>query len=262
VHDDGFRPGILKFCAYSGFVFVVLWPLAAGVIADGQFILPPSAATPSSDVVASYTDHITRIQIAATLLIFSSMFYTTWGMAVTMMTRKKEGDWPILFYIQLISLACCVVVVFLIGYFWAAASWRAGETDDKVTQAFNDIGWLGVLYTGAPFAVYMLALAAGTLADKSDTPVYPRWSAYLNIFVSIFMFEAAGILFFKTGPFSQNGVAVFYIPMIVFFCWIVVFAYLAVRAVNNEIAARSPAVAEVPNPAAPEGDKDAAPAPV
>ena len=50
------------------------------------------------------------------------------------------------------------------------------------------------------------------------------------------MCEACLLLFFKTGPFSQNGVLVFYIPMIVFFVWIVVFSVLTVRAINAETA--------------------------
>lgn len=239
MYSDGFNPRILKFCAWTGIFFCFLWPVAAGAVTGGVYILPPSAANSAATTVGTYLDHLVPVRTACTLLIFSSMFYITWGMGVSMLTKKREGEWPILFYIQMISLAACVVVVMLIGYFWAAASWRAGDTLPQVTQALNDIGWLGVLYTGAPFAVYQLALAAGTFMDKSERPVYPRWSAYFNILVSFFMFEAALILFFKTGPFSQNGVLVFYIPMVIFFSWIVVFSILALRAINTEVAARA-----------------------
>jgi hypothetical protein len=238
MYSDGFNPRVMKFCAGTGLFFCFLWPFAAWFVSGGVFILPPSAANSAATTVETYTNHLVPIRVAATLLIFASMFYTTWGMAVTLMTKKREGQWPILFYIQVISLACSVVVVFLIGFFWGAASWRASETSKEVTQGFNDMGWLGVLYTGAPFAVYMLAIAAGTFMDKSEHPVFPRWSAYFNLFVTFFMFEAALILFFKTGPFSQNGILVFYVPMIVFFSWIVVFSVLTIRAVNQEVAIR------------------------
>jgi hypothetical protein len=157
-------------------------------------------------------------------------------MAVSMLTKKVEREYPILFYIQIVSLAACVVVVLLIGFLWGAAAFRAGETSPEVTQALNDLGWLGVLFTGAPFAAYQLALAAVTFSDKSEHPVYPRWSAYMNVFVSFFMIEAGLILFFKTGPFSQNGVFVFYMPMVVFFVWILTFSFLALRAVDAKAA--------------------------
>ena len=106
-----------------------------------------------------------------------------------------------------------------------------------MTQALNDLGWLGVLFTGAPFALFQIALAVSILMDHSPRPVFPRWSGYFNLFSSFFMCEASLLLFFKTGPFSQNGVLVFYVPMIVFFTWIIVFTVLTVRAINGEAAA-------------------------
>lgn len=238
-NSDGFHPSVLKFCAWSGLIFCLMWLTGAGPVTGWVYLPPPSAADAAAKTVADYADHLMWMRIGCTMMIFSSMFYTTWGMVVSVLTRKIEGEYPILFFVQTVSLAVCVVVVMYIGYFWAAATFRAGETAPEITQALNDIGWLGVLYTGAPFAVYQIALATVTLLDKSERPVYPRWSAYVNLFVSFFMCEAAGILFFKSGPFSQNGLFVFYVPMIVFFIWIIVFSFLALKAINTEVASRA-----------------------
>jgi hypothetical protein len=54
------------------------------------------------------------------------------------------------------------------------------------------------------------------------------------------------LLFFKTGPFSQNGVLVFYVPMIVFFTWILIFSVLTIKAVNAEEAAGEQPAAPTP----------------
>jgi hypothetical protein len=234
MRDDGFDPRVLKFLAYTGYVFAFLWPFAAIVIASCQYILPPSAADSALKVVSDYRAHTTGIRLATVVFILSSIFYTTWSMSVAQMVRRRERRWPVLFNTMLVAIACEVVVVMLIGFFFAAAAWRPGETSPQVTQAFNDLGWLGVLFTGAPFGLFQLCLAATTFLD--DNPVYPRWSAYFNLFTSFFMFEACLLLFFKTGPFSQNGLMVFYVPMIVFFAWIVVFSVLTVRAINAESA--------------------------
>jgi hypothetical protein len=239
MYSDGFNPAVLKFCAWTGVFFCFLWPFSAIVVSGGVYILPPSAADAATKTVADYTHNIFGMRLAATLFIFASMFYTTWGMVVSFMAKKIEGDYPILFYIQMIAQACNVVVVMLIGYFFGAAAWRAGEVPPEITQVLNDIGWLGVLFTGAPFAVYQIALAVVTFSDKSENPVYPRWSGYLNLFTSIFMIEAALILFFKTGPFSQNGLFVFYVPMIIFFVWILTFSFLSLKAINLEVALRT-----------------------
>lgn len=234
---DGFNPKVLKFCAYTGLAFAFFWPFAATVVANFQYILPPSAADPAAKVVAEYLANTTRIRIATVIFIFSSILYTTWSVSIIQMVRRRERQWPILFNIMMISVACEVVVVMFIGFFFGCAAWRPGETSPAVTQALNDLGWLGVLFTGAPFALFQLALAATTLMDNSARPPFPRWSAYLNIFASVFMCEASMLLFFKTGPFSQNGVLVFYVPMIVFFVWIITFSILTIRAINDEASA-------------------------
>lgn len=240
MYKDGFNPRIFKFCAWCGVIFCIMWLGGAGPMSSWLYLPPPSAADTAATTLADYsTRNLMLMRIGITIANFASAFYLVWGMAVSMLTKKIEGEYPLLFYIQVVSLAVCVVVVLYIAYFWGAASWRPGETSADVTQAMNDLGWLGVLYTGAPFASYQIALAVSTLLDKSPTPVYPRWSAFLNLFVAFFMFEAAGILMFKTGPFSQNGLFVFYVPMIVFFVWILTFSWLALRAINAEVARRN-----------------------
>lgn len=239
MHDDGFNPRVLKFLAWTGPLFTLMWLTGAGPTTGWIYLPPPSAADTAAQTLSDYTQNVFLIRLGCIIMITSSIFYTSWGMLVSILTRKIEKDYPIFFYIQVISLAACVVVVMLIGYFWGAASWRAGETLPELTQALNDIGWLGVLFTGAPFAAYQIALACAIFLDQSERPVYPRWSAFMNLFVSFFMIEAGLLLFVKTGPFSQNGVFVFYTPMVVFFVWILTFSYLPIKAINAEAAARA-----------------------
>ena len=157
---DGFNPKVLKFCAYTGLAFAFFWPFAATVVANYQYILPPSAADPAAKVVAEYLANTTRIRVATVIFIFSSILYTTWSVSIIQMVRRREREWPILFNIMMVAVACEVVVVMFIGFFFGAAAWRPGETSADVTQALNDLGWLGVLFTGAPFALFQLALAA------------------------------------------------------------------------------------------------------
>jgi hypothetical protein len=234
MNPNNFSTGVLRFCAWTGPIFVLMWLIGAGPTTGWVFLPPPSAADSAAKTVADYTSHLVPIRIGCILMIFSCMFYTSWGMVITMLAKKAEQGLPILFYIQVVSLAACVVVVLLIGFFWGAASFRAGETAPEVTQALNDLGWLGVLFTGAPFTAWAFALSAVTLMDKSLRPVFPRWTAYLNIFAGITFVEAALILCFKTGPFSQNGLFVFYLPMVTFFVWIVVLSWVSLRAIAAE----------------------------
>lgn len=235
MREDGFDPRVLRFCAWTGFAFAFAWPFAAFVLAHGQYIPAPSAARSANKVVSDYLAHLTGIRIATVVFIFSSILYTTWSMAIIQMVRLRERRWPILFNIMVVAVACEVVVVMFIGFFFACAAWRPGQTSPDVTQALNDLGWLGILFTGAPFALFQLALAATTFLD-GDRSTYPRWTAYYNVFTSVFMIEASLLIFVKTGPFSQNGVAVYWVPMTVFFVWIVTFGVQTLKAISREAA--------------------------
>jgi hypothetical protein len=249
VGSDRSSSGVLKVCAWLGPAFTAMWLIGAGPLSHWTYILPPSAANTAAQTLSSYLEHTVAIRIGCVFMIFACVLYTFWGMAVSMLARRLEGDRPILFYVQVISLAACVVVVMFIGFFWGVAAFRPGETSPEVTQALNDLGWFGVLFTGAPFAAYQIALAAATL--RSDETVFPRWSAYLNLFVSVFMIEASLIIFFKTGPLSQNGLFVFYLPMIIFFAWICAMSYLSLKAVKAERTETGPAVGAATVEAAP-----------
>jgi hypothetical protein len=232
----------MKFCAWLGPAFTLMWLGGAGPTSGWTYILPPSAANTSAQTLQSYMDNLVAIRVGCVLMIFSCVLYTVWNMAITMLARQLEGDRPILFYIQVISIAACVVVVMFIGFFWGVAAFRAGETSAEVTQALNDLGWFGVLFTGAPFFAYQVAL--GTAILRSPNPIFPRWVAFYNFFVSAWMFEACFIIFFKEGPFSQNGALVFYVPMIMFFVWICLMSYIVLRTLKAEERAATGSTAD------------------
>ena len=233
--------GVIKFLAWLGPAFTAMWLFGAGPVTHWTYILPPSAANSAATTLNTYLEHTVAIRVGCIFMIFASVLYAFWGMSISMLSRRSEGSRPVLFYCQVINLAACVVVVMFIGFFWGVAAFRPGETTPEITQALNDLGWFGVLFTGAPFAGYQWALAASILRDKSDNPPFPRWSAFYNLFISMFMVEASLILFFKTGPFSQNGALVFYAPMIAFFTWICLMSALTLKAVKTESGGTPPA---------------------
>ena len=235
---------VLKLCAWMGPLFTLMWLGGAGPITGWVYILPPSAANTSAQTLQSYLDHLVPIRIGCILMIFSCVLYTCWNMAISTVARRMEGERPILFHIQAISIAASVVVVMFIGFFWGVAAFRAGQTSPEVTQVLNDLGWFGVLFTGAPFFCYQVALAAQIL--RAEQPVFPRWVAFMNIFVSVFMFEACFIIFFKDGPFSQNGALVFYAPMICFFVWICTMSGMLLNALKSEEHMEKPGVMQEP----------------
>jgi hypothetical protein len=229
-----FNPGVIKFCAWMGPAFTLMWLVGSAPLAHFVFVPPPSAGNSALRTVHDYVHHLTGVRIGCVFMIFSSALYGFWGMAVSIYARPAEGHRPILFYCQVVCLACCVVVIMFIGFFWGVAAFRPGQTSPDVTQALNDLGWFGVLFTGAPFTGWAWALAAAIFLDKSERPWYPRWMAYLNVWAGLMYIEACLLIFFKHGPFSQDGFAVFYVPVVFFFVWIIALSVMVMRAVDAE----------------------------
>jgi hypothetical protein len=70
-----------------------------------------------------------------------------------------------------------------------------------------------------------IAIAVAVFSDRSRVLVFPRWVAYLNLWVVLLFIPTGVITFFKTGPFTYGGVLGFYIPLAVFAVWLVAMPY-------------------------------------
>ena len=104
MYPDGFNPRVLKFCAWTGLVFCLMWLTGAGPVTGWVYLPPPSAADAAVKTVTDYTNHLLWVRIGCTMMIFSSIFYTTWGITVSMLAKKIEGNYPILFIFRLLAL--------------------------------------------------------------------------------------------------------------------------------------------------------------
>src|SRR5260370_9014071 len=82
--------------------------------------------------------------------------------------------------------------------------------------------------------VQVLAIAMAVFADRAGVPVFPRWVAYLNLWVVVLFIPTGVITFFKTGPLTYGGVLGFYIPLAVFAVWLVAMPYAVCRHLLRE----------------------------
>lgn len=66
-------------------------------------------------------------------------------------------------------------------------------------------------------------------------PDFPRWAPYLSLWTALLFIPACLIFWFKVGPFSWNGVVACYIPVFIFFIWVLGLTVLAIQAVRREV---------------------------
>jgi hypothetical protein len=187
----------------------------------------------AEQVARYYHDNALSIRIGLVFTMIAYSLMCVWGVAMASQTRRKEGMFPTLTYLQLTCMAAGTAQIVVNTGLWAAASFRAGEIAPEITQALNDAGFIILLGTWFPFTVWAIALGLGILLDKSDTPVYPRWSGYFSVWAGIGFVPGGTVWFFKSGPFGWTGVVCMYVPFAVFGAWLLYFAYQTAQNVKR-----------------------------
>jgi hypothetical protein len=86
-----------------------------------------------------------------------------------------------------------------------------------------------LLGTWMPFTFWCIALGMSVLLDKTETPVFPRWSGYMSILVGVSFIPGNGEYFFFEGAMGWNGLIAMYIPFITFGIWVLYFSYQSFR---------------------------------
>jgi hypothetical protein len=204
---------IWLFCVWS-------WPLA--IVAFGVpfvflagFVPPPSPAWSAQELSDFFADNTTGIRVGIIAAMFASGFLLPFYTVVSAEIKKIEGEPGLLGTMQFGGAVMLVLVFQLICLVWITASFRPG-TDPQITQTLNDFCWF-VWSTFIPtYMVQFFCMAVAGFLDKRERPLWPRWAAYMNLWVAVT--GAGGVLavFFKTGPFAWNGIIGFWIPVILF----------------------------------------------
>ena len=217
-------------CLWAGPVFLAVF--FGGIIIAGW--LPPLSANLSAQQVASiYVHDADRIRMGAVLIGMSGMFQGIWCVVMSIQLRRIEGDRPLLTYLQLIAGGVGILVVVIPAFVFGAAAFEPTR-DPEITKALHDFGWLTMVGIGWPTVLQCLAVAGAVLTDSRETPVFPRWFGWFNIWTILGLIPGPFLFFFHTGPFAWNGVATFWLPGSVFGLWFGVWFVVLRRAIAQE----------------------------
>lgn len=225
-------------CAWLAASSIVL--LFVGFFAVSGYV-PPRPASDSAQAIADfYRQHTDRIRIGLAIMLVA---WAGWGPLTAVMSTQMlriEGDRPVLTILQAVAGTVGWVFLLIPEIVLMIASFRP-ERSPEATQTLHDLGWFLAFIPLVPFCVQAIAIAVAILGDRRPDPVFPRWAGYFSAWAAVAFSPAILMLFFKTGPFSYQGVFVFWIPMFVFGAWILVLAWAAGRAAaRDDGAAVSP----------------------
>jgi hypothetical protein len=219
MHEDAairgahFKRRIWDGCIWAWVVCLVGFLISFGLLAG--FIPPPGESWSAERIADFYAADRTAIRAGLIGAMFASALMVPFYTVVSAEIRKIEGEPALL---APILFACAVILVCffqIICLGWLLASFRP-EISPEITRALNDYGWLVWTILIPTYSAQYLCMAIAGFVDTRPNPIWPRWAAYTNLWVAVG--GAGGILavFFKTGPFSWNGLFGYWIPVVLF----------------------------------------------
>jgi hypothetical protein len=233
--DEALHRILVKVAGWTGPAMTVLFLIGAVPLA--KFFVPPYSAEHSAGEVARmYVDNLTGIRLGCVVMCFAAALFLPFGLSIAAATRRPDPAGVLLSWIQVASVAVATFVILMIPIFWGIGAYRAGQISPEITQTWNDAGWFGVLFAVPPFSLWCVAIAVAVLRDRSDAPSLPRWVGYLNLWAAVLFVPAMLMIFFKHGPFAQNGAFTFWMPVAIFFGWIITMALVVVRAMARPLS--------------------------
>lgn len=218
--------------AWSGPIMIILFIIGSTILA--QYLPPqwhPSDAP--AKVAEIYSTHLTRIRIGLVFTVIAYSMMMVWGVSNAVQTRRLEGKFPALTYLQLVCMAAGTAQIVVNTGMWATAAFRPGEVSPEITQLANDMGFIILLGTWPPFTIWSIALGAQILLNKSAVEVYPRWAGFVSIWCGLLYMPGGTVWFFKGGPFGWTGAICMYVPFVFFGVWILTFTVLTIKNIRR-----------------------------
>jgi hypothetical protein len=220
-----------QMCLWSGAIFVALyvigfWPLA-------RLFPPMTPGMSPSEVANFYQQDTNEIRLGLVLMLTACGFIMPFYALISDQLKSIPGCGTSLVYTQLGSGACTTSLLLLPPMLFTVTAYRP-DRDINLTFLLNDLSWIVLVIPFSTAMVQLFATAIAIFADKRAEPAFPRWAAYMNAWVGIFLIPGGVITFFKIGPFAWSGLFAFWIPFAVYFGWLIAMFILLRRAINRQ----------------------------
>jgi hypothetical protein len=216
--------------AWCGVAFCAVY--GAGILIAG-FLPPPSPNDNAAEISRFYAENAGRIRTGMLVMLLGAAFTIPFFAVLTIQMRRIHHRFDGLCLAQLIAGGVAVWVFTLPVIVFSVAAFRPGQ-DDNVTQMLNDLGWFLFVWNLGTVTCQAVIIAVAIFSDRNPEPVFPRWVAYLNVWVAIGFLPGGLLTYFKTGIVAWDGLLAFWLAAVLFFSWILVLFWATLRAINRE----------------------------
>lgn len=233
----------LKFCNWSGAVFVVVW--AVGFVLFAHVVPPPSPNESATQIADFFRGHTLGIRFGLVLTLFISPLYASWSAAISAQMKRMSGVHPILADLQLVLGGLTVLVFMIPALLLEAAAFRVDRAPE-IVQALDDVPWMMFIGMGATAILQPAVIAIAILQDRGAEPILPRWAGYLNVWTVVLFLPGPLCVFFKTGPLAWDGIFTWWIPFVVFCLWMLIMIFVVHQSINRSAEAAPSSAAVSP----------------
>jgi hypothetical protein len=228
--------------AWSGLGLLLL--TLAGFVLARLLPVPPGANLTADQIADFYSAHPTTTRLGFLLASLGLGLLAPMVALITTQMLRIDGAPAGLAHLQQIGGSCVVIVTVIPTIVMNVAAFRA-DRNPVVTQALNDLAWLLFVTPIGLFLLQEIPIAVAIFMDHSARPVFPRWVGYANLWIPLTFLPALLPYFFKTGPFSWQGLLVFYLGLATFGAWVVIMMWALLRAIGEQAKDADPARAVV-----------------
>ncbi len=202
--------------------YACVWAWPAAIIGFGVpfvflagFFPPPSPGASAVDIARFYLDNQASIRFGLIGALFASSLLLPFYTVISKEIRKIEGRGALLAPIQFGGAVILVAFFQIICLFWLLASFRP-DVSPEIIRGFNDYGWLVWTMLIPTYSMQYVCMAIAGFMDTRPNPTWPRWAAYMNLWVATIGAGGVAAVFFKSGPFSWDGIVGIWLPTVFF----------------------------------------------
>lgn len=218
-----------RLAAWCGPLFVLL--LAAGLLV-ARLVPPPAASDSAARIADFYRLHAGQLRAGMLIALVGASLGIPFVVALTRQLRLANPRLAVLADTQLMAGIVFLIGVLIPVVLIATASFRTGRSPE-LTQLLNDVAFTMLLWAFAPATIEAVAVGLAVLSDRSASPLFPRWTGYLDLGAGATYALGAPTLFVKRGAFGWDGALAFWLVFAVFGVWVLVTFAMLLRAIDR-----------------------------
>jgi hypothetical protein len=203
------------FCAWCGPAFILFFMI--GLLIAG-FVPPPAASLTAQQIADVYRTNTDMVRLGVVIAFCAAVLYMPFIVVISVQLQRLEGRHPILAFIQMSIGVASMMILLLPPLLMIVAAYRP-ERAPEITQVINDLAWIMIIITLNTFMVQYIAIAVAIFRDRSRDPVFPRWAAYINLWICFMFLPGPVLAFVHDGPFAWDGLLCFWAPLTAFTVW-------------------------------------------